>query len=159
MRSRGCAHSSRGFTLTELIVVMAIVGLLSSLILGGVMAARKRGAKMNAQTLITQLEAAIEHYEQHYGDFPYGTGGVASAEFLYMALSSSDWPSDFELNSDQILDTDKNDLDEIVDHWLQPVSYYHHRSYSGPPKESSYRLISIGPDEEEGTRDDITNFR
>ena len=114
---------------------------------------------MNAQMLITQLEAAINHYEESFGDFPHGTGGVASAEFLYMALSSSSWPTDFELDSDQVIDTDKNGRKEIVDHWLQPISYYHHRSYSGPPKESSYRLISNGPDAEEGTRDDITNFR
>ena len=48
---------------------------------------------------------------------------------------------------------------EIIDHWRQPLNYYHHRSYSGRPRETSFRIVSDGPDGEEGTSDDVTNFR
>jgi len=153
------AGSCRGFTLTEMLVVMAIVGILSGLILSGVMSARKRGALMSTKTFIMQLEAAINHYEESYGDFPHGAGGVESAELLYQALASPSWTGQCEFEAKQVRDTDSDGRKELVDHWMQPIRYYHHRSYFEPPKETTFRLISIGPDEEEGTSDDITNFR
>ncbi|MHC5054313.1 MAG: type II secretion system protein [Planctomycetota bacterium] len=158
-RGSGPAPSPGGFTLTELIVVMAIVSILSGLVLGGVMAARKRGAVMSTQTFITQLEAAINQYEVSYGDYPHGAGGVESAELLHQALTSRSWTGRGEYDPDKFRDTDGNGRPEFVDHWLQPVIYHHHRSYYGPPREATFRLISIGPDAEEGTRDDITNYR
>jgi len=153
------AGSPRGFTLTEMLVVMAIIGILSGLILGGVMTARKRGALMSTKTFVTQLEAAINHYEESYGDYPHGSGGVESAEYLYQALASPGWAGQCEFEAKQIADTDSDGRKELVDHWMQPIRYYHHRSYFEPPKETTFRLISIGPDAEEGTSDDITNFR
>lgn len=159
MKSCGRVGSPRGFTITELIVVMAIISLLSGLIMAGVMAARKRGATMSTRTFITQLEVAINQYEGFYGDYPHGSGGVESAEFLYQALSSPSWTGQYEFTPKQVRDTDGNGREELVDHWLQPVNYYHHRTYFGPPKETTFRLISNGLDDTEGTRDDITNFR
>jgi len=153
------ATSPRGFTLTEMLVVMAIVGILSGLIMSGVMTARKRGALMSTKTFITQLEAAINHYEESYGDFPHGAGGVESAEHLHQALASPSWAGQCEFDAKQLGDTDSDGRKELVDHWMQPISYYHHRSYFEPPKETTFRLISIGPDAEEGTSDDNTNFR
>ncbi len=158
-RARRLGTPQRGFTLVEMLVVMAIIGILSSLILGGVMAAKKRAAVMNTRTLITQLEAAINHYEESYGDYPHGAGGIESAEILFQALTSPSWSGQCEFTPEQAQDTDANGRKELVDHWRQPINYYHHRSYSGPPKEATFRLISIGPDEEEGTRDDVSNFR
>jgi len=155
----GRARPPGGFTLMEMLVVLAIIGILSGLVLGGVMAARKRGAVLSTNALITQLQAAINHYEESYGDFPYGAGGVESAESLYLALSSPGWPGQCEFDSDDLADTDADGLKELVDHWKQPINYYHHRSYSGPPREATFRLISVGPDEKEGTSDDISNFR
>ena len=149
----------RGFTLTELLVVMAIIGILSSLVLGGVMAARAQGAKAKTSALVMSLEAAINQYEDTYGDYPYGAGGVESAEFLYQALTSPTWTGQREFTPDEVSDTDGDGRPELVDYWMRPGSYYHHRSYFGPPKEATFRLISSGRDEEEGTQDDITNFR
>ena len=81
------APPPRGFTLTEIIVVMAIIGILSSLVLSGVMAARRRGAVMKTRAFITQLDVAINHCEQFYGDYPHGAGGIESAELLLYSRS------------------------------------------------------------------------
>ena len=39
------------------------------------------------------------------------------------------------------VDLDGDGSLEIVDHWGQPLSYHHHRSYEGPPRESTFRII------------------
>ena len=106
------------------------------------------------------LQVAIGiQYEQTFGDYPSGSGGIASSEALYLALASPKWTGQREFASDQVRDTDGNDRLELIDHWGQPIEYHHHRSYYGPPKETTFRIVSNGPDGKEGTSDDVTNYR
>ncbi len=149
----------RGFSLLELLVVMVIMSILSGLIMGGVMAARRRGGVTKTKALIIRLDLAISQYENSFGDFPPGAGGPKSAEDLYQNLTSPKCTAQQEFSRKELADTDDNGRQELVDHWGQPLSYYHHRSYSAPPKETTFRIISKGPDGKEGTRDDISNFQ
>jgi type II secretory pathway pseudopilin PulG len=144
----------------EMLVVIAIIGILSSILLGAVMMARGRGGETKAKALIFEVEHAAKQYEIDTGDFPPGAGGTDSAESLYEHLTSTKWIGRREFGKDEVADTDGDGKPEIVDHWKQPLSYYHHRSYRepGPPREMSFRLISKGPDGKEGTADDITNY-
>ena len=159
MDRRSRTRGARAFTVTELIVVMAIIGVLSGMVLTGVMAARKRGGITKTSALILSLEAAINQYEESYGDYPAGAGGVGGAELLYRALTSPKWTGQREFAPDETADTDSNGRLELVDHWLNPLNYYHHRSYAGPPRETTFRLSSSGPDGEEDTPDDISGYR
>ena len=86
------------------------------------------------------------------------SGGVDSAEGLRKCLSSPKVLYPQEFAKTELADTDGDGILEIVDHWKQPLSYHHHRSYEGPPRESTFRLISKGRDGKQGTRDDITNY-
>jgi prepilin-type N-terminal cleavage/methylation domain-containing protein len=149
------------FTLMELLVAMAIISFLAGILLTGVMVARSRGGVARTKSLITVLDLAVRKYEIETGDYPPGAGGIASAESLYAHLTSPKWSGQYEFGEKEAADTDGDGRLEVVDHWGRPVSYCHHRSYSrpGPPNAASFRLVSAGPDGEEGTRDDITNFR
>ena len=61
-RSRNSA-----FTLVELLIVVAIIGVLVSLVSVGVMKALEKGKMVAARTEISQLEAAIAAAKQKYG--------------------------------------------------------------------------------------------
>ena len=71
-----------GFTITELIVVMGIIAVLSSMLMTGVMIARRRGGLTRTKALILRLDLAVKQYENAFGDYPAGAGGASSAEGL-----------------------------------------------------------------------------
>jgi len=154
-RTRG----GRGYTIIELLVVIAIITVLAGMLMGGIFIVRGRGARTKVVALVQDLAMAVKQYEIDYGDYPPGAGGIESSEGLLQCLTSPRWRGQHEFTEDQMADTDLDGEMEIVDHWGNPIYYYHHRSYSGPPRETTFRIISVGPDDEEGTSDDITNFR
>ena len=140
-------------------MVVFIISLLSSMLVGAVMVAGRKRGVVRAQALITRLDLAASQYENAFGDYPSGAGGVSSAEDLLACLSSRAWIARQEFDPDELADTDGNGRKEIIDHWGRPVSYYHHRSYVGPPRELSFRIISSGPDGVEGNADDVSNYK
>ena len=73
-RSRNSA-----FTLVELMIVIAIIGILASLATVGVMKALEKGKMVAARTEISQLEAAIAAAKQNLGGVDY----LPSAIMLY----------------------------------------------------------------------------
>ena len=60
-----------GFTLTEMLVVIAIILLLASLILSGLQVAQRRSAVARARREIAQLVTAWSAYYADYHRFPY----------------------------------------------------------------------------------------
>jgi prepilin-type N-terminal cleavage/methylation domain-containing protein len=158
-RRVGANRTDSAYTVIELLVVIAIISVLAGMLLGGIMMVRGRGAQTKVRALVERLQAACLQYEGDYGEYPPGAGGVMSAEDLYGCLTSPRWRGMQDFGEDDVADTDENEKLEIVDHWKQPISYYHHRSYSGAPRATTFRIVSAGPDGEEGTADDITNFR
>jgi prepilin-type N-terminal cleavage/methylation domain-containing protein/prepilin-type processing-associated H-X9-DG protein len=73
MIARPVASSYRGFTLVELLVVMAIIGILVSLLLPAVQAARESARRSACQSQLSQLILAVGHYEMAHGVYPPGT--------------------------------------------------------------------------------------
>ena len=61
-------RSSSAFTLVELMIVIAIVGILASLVTVGVMKGLEKGKQVAARTEISQLEAAIAAAKQNFGN-------------------------------------------------------------------------------------------
>ena len=61
---------SKGFTLMEMLVVIAIISTLAGLLLSGVMVARKRSIRHRCSMLLTRIATAIESYELDFGDYP-----------------------------------------------------------------------------------------
>ncbi len=59
-----------GFTLVELLTVIAIIALLAGLILGLAGNAQKTAAKKRAESEITQLESSVTDYRTEFGQVP-----------------------------------------------------------------------------------------
>ena len=65
-----------GFTLVELLTVIAIIALLSALILGLAGNAQKKAARSKAEAEISQLESFVTDYQMKYGQVPQGNETV-----------------------------------------------------------------------------------
>lgn len=67
-----------GFTVVELLTVIAIMAILFSLSFGLVFAAKQRAAIGRARGELSALTQALEDYKRHYGDYPQ-TGSAQQA--------------------------------------------------------------------------------
>jgi len=63
-------RGSCGFTLTELLVVISIIGLLAGLMAVGVPRAMEAAKKAKAKADLTAIVAAVKAYRQEYGRWP-----------------------------------------------------------------------------------------
>ena len=75
-----------GFTLVELLIVIAIIGVLVSLLLPAVQAAREVARSMTCANNLRQIAIASHHFHDAQGRFP--PGAVAKE---YLAAPSTPW--------------------------------------------------------------------
>ena len=68
-----------GFTLVEVLVVIAIIALLAGLILGLAGNAQKSAARNRAEAEIADLESFITDYQMEYGQVPSDRNALQSA--------------------------------------------------------------------------------
>lgn len=126
--------SRRGFTLIEILVVVAIVGLLGSLLLVAQSGVRERAAISRARAELGLLAEALERYRATHGDYPWmpaagsSTGGLADALAGVFAAGEARLPEDL-----------------LIDPWGTPY-IYRYRSADGDAWERrGYLLLSLGP--------------
>jgi prepilin-type N-terminal cleavage/methylation domain-containing protein len=86
--------SRAGFTLVELLVVMAIIAVLAGLALPAISGAMDNGKRTKATAQINQIRTAINAFQTEYGTFPtYGgtavTDGTASGDMQW--ADSASW--------------------------------------------------------------------
>ncbi len=117
----------RGMTLLEIMVVIAIIGILSSAI----------GVSVVTYMEKAKVDAAKAQLRQ-----------VANAVELYAV--ENDWPTDLR----EVLDAKMVKEKQLVDPWKQDLLYSYPASRGN---DTRYDLCSKGPDKVDGNDDDVCN--
>jgi len=149
-RNKRSIHSRQGFTLTELLIVMAILVLLVSMVGPRLLGSKKKADVNSTKTQIGMFQSALERYAIDMNTFPSTEDGLRAL---------SDDPSG----------TGEGDDAEGSSSWDGPylktnvpkdpwgTAY----SYEYPPangKGDTPDIWSFGPDGQEGTDDDIVSW-
>jgi general secretion pathway protein G len=131
----------RGFTLIELMLVVAVIAVLAGLMLAAMGGVQSRAARNRAEAEISAMEVALDRYKSRNGDFPAVDN---SARRLTEALGPY-----LDLNSGQ-----SNSTGQLVDPF--GTAYF----YSYPPQNNFVKpdIASAGSDGQSGTADDIRNW-
>ena len=149
------SKNSRGFTLVELMVVIAIIAILISILVPALSAVFESGRRKACTAEIQQLQAAISLYDDSYRDFPpsrlteiglrHSNEINVGIETLVLCLSTP-WKNSsyFEFRDQQLSNSDgdrapvplkkitgsvfnSDELFEMVDPWDNPYIYFHYR--------------------------------
>ncbi len=72
--TRFTLHGSRAFTLIELIVVVAIISLLSTVILASLSVARRSARDVERISSLREMQTALELYYSEFKEYPDGDG-------------------------------------------------------------------------------------
>jgi general secretion pathway protein G len=135
----------RGFTLIEILVVIAIIGLLAGLTIANVGGLFGGSQKDIARLFVTQsLKTPLTTYRLQMGDYPSTEEGL-QVLFTPPAGKADRWRGPYVADGTKF---------PIEDPWGEPYQY----RYPGVHNKGSYDVWSKGPDKTDGTDDDIGNW-
>ncbi|MFC1594572.1 prepilin-type N-terminal cleavage/methylation domain-containing protein, partial [Candidatus Omnitrophota bacterium] len=66
-------HKAKGFTLIEIMIVVAIIAVLAAIAVPNMLRARKRGNEVCAQTILKMVASAMEMYLDRFDVYPKNT--------------------------------------------------------------------------------------
>lgn len=136
---------NRGFTLIEVMVVVVIIGLLAGLVGVNVFNRLKKAQVQTAMTQISNLSNALANFKLDNGYYPSTEQGLeALVQRPTVGRIPKSYASGGYLGQKSVPD----------DPWKNVYQYI----YPGINNSDSFDLWSDGPDQEEGTADDVTNW-
>ncbi|HEY5040593.1 MAG TPA: type II secretion system major pseudopilin GspG [Verrucomicrobiae bacterium] len=130
----------RAFTLVEMMLVVVIIGILAALVIPKLAGNTERARITAAQTDINGgIKGALGQYEVDAGSYPKNL-----QDLIVQPANARNWHGPY-------FDPPKLPTDP----WGTPYIYH----FPGKHNQSSYDLLSAGPDLKEGTDDDIGNWQ
>jgi len=137
------SKTQRAFTLLEILVVLAIIGLLAGLAISNVDKIFG-GAQVTTVSLFVKesMKTSLTTYRIHLGDYPSTADGI-QALITAPANRADRWRGPYITASKVPLDP-----------WGEPYQY----RYPGTKNKGGYDLYSKGVDKADGTADDIGNW-
>jgi general secretion pathway protein G len=132
----------RGFTLLEILVVLAIIGLLVGVLVNHVGGSFNTGQSSTAKIFVNStVKTVLVRYRIDMGDYPSTAEGL-EAIISAPASKAEKWKGPYI----------EGGLPR--DPWNEPYGY----RYPGTRNKTGYDVFSKGPDKTEGTPDDIGNW-
>jgi general secretion pathway protein G len=125
------------FTLVEMLLVVTIIGILAALVIPRIAGTGERARITAAHADINGgIKGALGAYEVDNGNYP-----KSLQDLLVQPSNARNWHGPY--------------LDKLpLDPWGNAYVYY----FPGKHSAAGYDLLSIGPDQKEGTDDDIGNW-
>ena len=100
LRQIASIHSKQGFTLIELMIVVAIIGILAAVAIPGYQDYTARAQMVEALNLLSGVKTPVGDYYSNFGAFPVGsdfTSSVPQQSGKYVASMSAAVVSDYEV--------------------------------------------------------------
>jgi general secretion pathway protein G len=136
-------RSTRAFTLLEILVVLAIIGLLAGLAVTNLDKLFGGAQTDIARTFVsTSMKMPLTAYRMDMGDYPSTAEGLKALSTV-PSNKADRWRGPY-VTEGRIPD----------DPWKEPYQY----RYPGTKNKNGYDLWSKGPDKQDGTADDIGNW-
>jgi general secretion pathway protein G len=136
-------HAQRAFTLLEILIAMAILGLLVGLSVSQFTKTLDNSRVDAARIFVSQsLSVPLQSYSLHLGSFPSTADGL-QALLVPPAARAERWRGPY------IKDTGIP---------LDPWGESYHYVFPGKHNKYGFDLWSNGPDKQDGTEDDVTNW-
>jgi general secretion pathway protein G len=127
----------RAFTLVEMLLVVTIIGILAALVIPKIMGRSEQARATGAHADISGgIKSALDGFEVDNGFYP-----KSLQDLVQQPANAKNWHGPY--------------LDKIpMDPWGNNYVYY----YPGKHNQTSYDLLSVGPDSKEGTDDDVVSW-
>ena len=145
-------RASTGFTLLELLAVIVIIGILSTVLITQLGGAEDAARSSQARMLIKQIEQICNEYELEHGAYPPSRftpeqgvpndGENVGIEALVVALYSNGWEAgghelddeafgntDGDFSGRSLTDFGNRALNELLDPWGNPIAYLFRTDY------------------------------
>ncbi len=133
-------RTARGFTLLELVIVLALIGGLLAMVGPRIFSNLQRANSEKAKIQLEQIGGALELYKLDNGHYPSSSEGLDA--LLKATSGAANWNGPYLKNNTQLKDPWQRDF-----------------KYVSPGEKGGYDLVSLGADGKEGGEGENRDIR